>query len=200
LPKNTQMRDSHFEEWRQNRRKKGKLHHFPPMPDSEQLSYEIITDDNYSILVSLFESDENPFIDERFKSLDEVKQYVEDLKDMLYDPNHGGCDFLIRLKNTPIYIGVLHLFDFSLEMHWAQSCTLGYAIAAPFRRKRYATEAMKQLFHYAHTYHQKTTFLVYTHKKNEPSNAFVQSLNMVLANQDYYSGENETDNYYVLKI
>jgi hypothetical protein len=94
------MKGSNFEKWRQNLRKKGPLHHFPPMPDSERLSYDIITDDNYSILVSLFESDENPFIDERFKSLDKAKSYSEDLKDMLYHPKHGGCDFLIRLKNT----------------------------------------------------------------------------------------------------
>jgi hypothetical protein len=94
------MKGSNFEKWRQNLRKKGQLHHFPPMPDSERLSYEIITNNNYSILVSLFEADENPFIDERFKSLDEAKEYAEDLTDLLYDPKHGGCDFLIRLKNT----------------------------------------------------------------------------------------------------
>jgi predicted acetyltransferase len=252
------MEDSPFEQWRRNLRKKGKLHHFPPMPDSERLSYEIITDDNYSILVSLFETDESPFLDERFKSLDKAKSYAEDLKDMLFDPKHGGCDFLIRLKNTQgisdcglrisecidyqhipkseihnpkseihnpkptirnphseihnpkseihnpkSYIGVVHLFDFSLETYSAQSCTLGFAIAAPFRRKRYATEAMQQLIYYAHTYHQKKYFLVYTDKENEPSNALVQSLNMVLANEDYYEDDyenDETDNYYVLKI
>jgi RimJ/RimL family protein N-acetyltransferase len=192
------MKGSNFEKWRQNLRKKGPLHHFPPMPDSERLSYEIITNNNYSILVSLFEADENPFIDQRFKSLDQAKEYAEDLTDMLYDPKHGGCDFLIRLKNTPIYIGVVHLFDFSLETHWATCCTLGFAIGAPFRRKRYATEAMQNLMRYAHTYHQKTFFLVYTAQENLPSNAFVQSLNMVLANEDY--DYDETDNYYVLKL
>jgi RimJ/RimL family protein N-acetyltransferase len=91
----------------------------------------------------------------------------------------------------------VHLFDFSLETHWAACCTLGFAIAAPFRRKRYATEAMQNLMCYAHTYHQKTSFLVYTAQENLPSNAFVQSLNMVLANEDY--DYDETDNYYVLK-
>jgi RimJ/RimL family protein N-acetyltransferase len=197
-PKNAQMKGSNFEKWRQNLRKKEQLHFFPPMSDSERLSFEIITDNNYSTLVSLFETDENPFIDERFKSFDQAKEYAEDLKDMLYDTKHGGCDFLIRLKNTPIYIGVLHLFDFSLETYRAQSCTLGFAIAAPFRRNRYATEAMQQLINYAHTHHNKKSFLVYTDKENLPSNAFVQNLNMILANEDYEYGDG-TDNYYVLK-
>jgi RimJ/RimL family protein N-acetyltransferase len=80
-----------------------------------------------------------------------------------------------------------------------ERCTIGFAIAAPFRRNYYATEALKNLFQYAHKNHGKKKFLAYTPLQNEPSNAFLRSLDMSLENEEYHYG-GEKSNYYVWRI
>jgi RimJ/RimL family protein N-acetyltransferase len=195
--------DDYIEAMRQSRRAKGPLHHFPDMDDSERLSYEQLSSDNCEQLVLLFKDElENPFIDKRFKSIEGAKQYAQDTGEARFDSKHGGCDFLIRLKDTTTYIGVLHLFDYSLETFSdiATRCTIGFAIAAPFRRHYYATESIHQLMKYAYQYHNKTTFLAYTPIQNEPSNALLLSLDMTLENEEYHYGDDNDDNYYVCRV
>jgi RimJ/RimL family protein N-acetyltransferase len=129
------------------------LHHFPNIDDSERLSYEKLDADNCEQLVTLFEAEgDNPYIDKRFQSIAAVKKYAQDLDDSRFEVKYGSCDFLIKLKNTNTYIGVLRLFDYNIEvfLDMPERCTIGFAIAAPFRRQYYATEALKNLFQYAH--------------------------------------------------
>jgi RimJ/RimL family protein N-acetyltransferase len=169
------------------------------MGDSERLSYEKLNADNCEQLVALFEAEgENPYIDKRFQSIDAVKKYTQDLDDSRFEAKYGSCDFLIKLQNTNTYIGVLHLFDYNIEvfLDMSERCTIGFAIAAPFRCQYYATEALKNLFQYAYANHGKKKFLAYTPLQNEPSNAFLRSLDMSLENEEYHYG-GERSNYYV---
>jgi RimJ/RimL family protein N-acetyltransferase len=177
------------------------LHVFPNLDDSERLCFEKLHDKNFSILVDLFSNDTSPFIDKRFKNLTEAKKYCTEILNSLYSGKYGGCDFLIKEKNTGLYLGVLHLFDYSLETYSdvPDRCTIGFAIAKEFRRKYYATEAVNHLIKYAQLNHKKSKFLAYTHIENIPANHFLVSLNMVLSNEDYYYG-GRTSNYYVLKM
>lgn len=189
------------EELRQLRRARGPLHHFPIMTNSERLSYEFLTMENCEILPTLFSEDTSVFVDKRFKNRETAKEYASEIMDSVYDAKHGGCDFLIKLKESNTYIGILHLFDYSLETFSdvPQRCTIGFMIASAFRRKYYATEAVSQLIAYAKANHQKEKVLAYTAIDNEPANAFLRSLGMILSNEDYYYGGQGT-NYYVLKL
>ncbi|MEY4903120.1 MAG: hypothetical protein RLZZ292_935 [Bacteroidota bacterium] len=192
----------YFEEMRKKRVAAGPLHHFPDLLPSERLEYEKLSAENYLHLLPLFKEDESPFLDGRYKEETAAKENLDFVQDMVYDTKCGGCDFLIRLKGTQQYIGILHLFDYSLEtfLDVPLRCTLGYAIAKPFRRHYFATEAIRHLIDYAHQNHGKRKFLVYTSIKNDPSNSLMQSLNFRLANDEYCYGEDGSDNFYVLEV
>jgi RimJ/RimL family protein N-acetyltransferase len=194
------MKHDILEELRQERKARGPLHHFSYMTNSERLEYEMLTLDNYSSIVEMFQDDSSDFIDERFKELGLAQQYATQVIESVYEAKYGGCDFLIKLKNTDHYIGILHLFDFSLEnfSDVSQRCSIGFSIAEVYRRKYYATEAVKHLIQYGYTQYKKTKFLAYTDIPNQPANAFLMSLGMNLKNEDYYYG-GQTSNYYVLE-
>lgn len=191
----------YWEELNKKRKVQGTLHYFPPLQDSERLSYEILTLNNYLPIFNMFHSDTTPFVDERFKLVATAKKYAQFVVDSAFSAKNGGCDFLIKLKNTTTYIGILHLFDYSLETYYdiPQRCTFGFAIAKPYRQNGYATEAVRHLINYARIHHQKTKFLAYTNTQNVLANAFLCSLDMVLSNNDYYYDSKE-NNYYVLSL
>ncbi len=188
-----------LEQLRQKRIERGPVHHFENLKDSERLSYELLTLDNHQHIVELFSDDDSIFLDSRFKTLPEAKKYASEIIDSVYETKYGGCDFLVKLKSSETYIGILHLFDFSLETFSdvPQRCTIGFSIAELFRRKYFATEAIIHLIDYAKTQHHKTKILAYTNIENNAANAFLQSIGMILSNEDYYYGGQE-DNYYLM--
>lgn len=173
------------------------LHHFPLFQPSQRLAYVPLTVANSHHLVEMFQYDENIFIEERFKDEVKAKKYAEESEAAKYYAKHGGCDFLIRLKESETYIGVLHLFDLSTE-EFADNhlrASIGFSIAVPFRRQYFATEAVKHLIDYAQNALKKTNILAYTHPENEAANDFLLSLDMTLNTEDYIFGYN----YYELK-
>ncbi len=110
---------------------------------------------------------------------------------MVFVRSKKSCyHFLVRLKNTETYIGVLHLFDLSTETFAGNHLrsNIGFAIAAPFRQQYYATEAVKHLIDYVQNTLQKPNILAYTHPKNEAANHFLLSIGMALNNEDYILG------------
>jgi RimJ/RimL family protein N-acetyltransferase len=180
---------------------KGPYHFFPKMEDSERLTYEILSTDNFIKLFEMFHQDDSPFVDIRFKSVESTKQYAEESTQSRFFAKYGSCDFLIKLKENEICIGILHLYDYSLETYSdvPERCTIGFSIAAPYRKNYYATEAVQHLIAYANQHHNKTRFLSYTHVENKVANAFLVSLNMTLKNEDYIYGGGKY-NYYLLEI
>lgn len=187
-------------ELEKQRRERGPIHYFPDLGSSERLSYEKLTETNVSKYVEMFTNDKSAFIDNRFKTLKTAKQYSYEVLNSIFSPKCGACDFLIKLKATETYIGILHLFDYSIEdfSDMLQRCTVGFAISEPFRRKYYATEAINNLMDYAKLNHNKTKFLAYTNSENKPANDFLQSIGMELKNEEYYYGGNGK-NYWVMK-
>jgi RimJ/RimL family protein N-acetyltransferase len=190
--------EDYLQEWKAKRRARGVLHTFPEMLPSERLEYEKLNAENYLALIPLFENDDSPFLDDRYKNEKAAQENLEFVQDMVFDPKCGGCDFLIKLKGTEQYIGVLHLFDYSLETYADVHlrCTLGYAIGSLFRQKQYAKEALKHLMKYANENHGKKLFLVYTSSKNIASNRLIQSLGFYNVNEEYRYDEDDEDNYY----
>jgi RimJ/RimL family protein N-acetyltransferase len=175
------------------------LHNFPSLPDSERLAYEFLTVENSSVLVDLFQQDNNPFIDERFKTLEGARQFALESENAKCSAKHGGCDFLIRLKNSQNYIGVLHLFDLSIESFAENDlkATIGFAIASPNYRQYFATEAVKHFIQYIQQSLKKTMILAYTPVENQAANDFLLAINLFPNNEDYIYG-NRGLNYYEL--
>jgi RimJ/RimL family protein N-acetyltransferase len=173
------------------------LNHFPLLPPSERLAYEQLSEANAHVLVALFENDENPFVDKRFKNIEEAKEYAFESNWSVHLPKYGSCDFLVQQKSNGNYIGILHLFDLSLETFNENHlrATIGFALAAPFRRQYFATEAANHLINYVQNTLKRPYILAYTHPENEVANDFMISLGMVLNTEDYIFGYN----YYELK-
>lgn len=194
--------NAYWEELNKKRKEQRAVHYFPPLQNSERLSYEIVTPNSYWSIFTMFYRDDTPFVDERFKSVAGAKEYAQFVANSAYSTKNGGCDFLIKLKDADTYVGILHLFGYSLETFAdiPQRCIFGFAIAKPFRKNRYATEAVKHLINYAHTHHQKTKFVAYTNIQNVLANAFLCSLGMVLSNNDYYDEDNKENNCYVFNL
>lgn len=162
----------------------------PYLAPSKCLCYELLTKNNYDHLGSLFEDDDNPFVDKRFKNEHDLLKYTLYL--LHHGPYHknGGIDWLIRLKGTLTYIGVLHLYDISQEPNITQtklmgSCTIGFAIKQEFRRQGYGQEATKHLLNYISTHFSFQTVLSYTDKKNKAAAKLLQGIGFQLNNEDY---------------
>lgn len=198
----SKLYNAYWEELNKKRTAQGQgtLHYFPPLQDSKRLSYEILTPNNYIPIFNMFYGDDTPFVDERFKLVATAKKYAQFVANSANSAKNGGCDFLIKLKGTDTYVGILHLFDYSLETFSdiPQRCTFGFAIAKPYRQNGYATEAVRHLINYAHIHHQKTKFIAYTNTQNVLANAFLCSLGMVLSNNDYY--DSKENNCYKLSL
>lgn len=120
---------------------------FQNLPDTERLSYELMTWDNFRTYLSLFEGDEDEFVDERFKSIGKLEEYAVGVLEFAhFSVKHGGCDWFIRLKDhSPV--GVLHLYELNLEIIEGKHlpCFFGYALSRSFRGQGFAYEAAKNL-------------------------------------------------------
>ena len=118
------------------------------LPDTERLSYELLTWDNFKNFLTLFENDPHPFVMKEFKTLEQLELYaVSQLEYNWYSFKRGACDWFLRLKSTGELVGVLHLYDLNWELMDGQHpyCCVGYALAEPYRRQGFATEATAHL-------------------------------------------------------
>jgi RimJ/RimL family protein N-acetyltransferase len=118
------------------------------LPDTERLSYELLTWDNFKNFLPLFENDPHPFVMDDFKTLDKLEMYaVSQLEYNWYSFKRGACDWFLRLKTTGELVGVLHLYDLNWEFMNGKHphCCVGYAIAEPYRRQGFAMEATAHL-------------------------------------------------------
>lgn len=118
------------------------------LPDSERLSYELMSWENFGLYRQLFENDPSPFVETQLKVREEIEEYVVMLLESYrYSFKRGACDWFLKRRNDGSYVGVLHLYDLSHEFWKGKHSppSLGYAIAEPFRRQGYAFEASKHL-------------------------------------------------------
>ena len=121
---------------------------YQDLPDSARLRYELVGWSARPAYLRLFAADASPFVEAMFKqpaALEEYFLYL--LTDMRHSFKRGGCDWLLRRRPDNQPVGVLHLYDLSHERfgNWVPHCSVGYALAAPFRRQGYGYEALYHL-------------------------------------------------------
>ena len=122
----------------------------------------------------MFEADENPFIDERFKHYEQAKEYAEYLEQ--YGANsakHGGQDWLFSWKNE--YAGILHLYDLSLETFAENNrrCWIGFAIKPSMRNKGITRKVVQYFVQFIFTNYP---LIQYVHSMTLKENFVAQGL------------------------
>ncbi len=151
------------------------------LPDTEQLSYELLTWDNFKNFLTLFENDPNPFVMKQFKTLDQLEMYaVSQLEYNRYSFKHGACDWFLRSKTSGELIGVLHIYELNWELMNGKHfpCMFGYAIAEPYRRQGFATEAVMHLLNHIPLTFKRFEVLANPEKDNLASRAFLEKLGL----------------------
>ncbi len=162
--------------------------HFPELLPSERLSYRPLGYDNYLTLNELFINDDSPYTNPEFKQLERIELYVVSLLEFAqYSPKRCGKDWIIHLAESGAPIGVVHMYDLTKETHKDshRNCTIGFAIAAPYRRRGFATEAVDHLTTYIFQHFNLTHILAYTTKDNQPSQKLLSNLGFIRNDQDY---------------
>ncbi len=162
--------------------------YFPELLPSERLLYCPLDYNNYLTLNELFLDDDSPHTNPEFKQLERIEQYVVSLLEFAqYSPKRCGKDWIIHLADSNLPIGVIHLYDLTKETRLNNhlNCTIGFAIAAPYRRNGYAFEAVYHLLQYIFNNFDLTHILAYTTHDNVPSQQLLQKLRFKRNDQDY---------------
>ena len=170
---------------------------FPDIPPFETFTFEKLSLANFEQLYLLFKDDDSPFTDERFKHYETAQQYAGDLEEYgASSPKHGGQDWFF--KQGDVYLGILHLYDLSLETFAENNkrCWIGFAIKPSMRRKGITRKMVHYFIHYIFSFYPLIDYIhAMTWKENEPSQAFLLS-----AGFQYDAAERLSDKYsfYVL--
>src|SRR4051812_46389347 len=84
---------------------------FPDIKATCDLSFEKLNLQNFQQLYLLFEGDDSPFTDARFKSYSGAEEYATNLETYSrYSPKHGSQHWFFLWKNN--YAGILHYCPF----------------------------------------------------------------------------------------
>lgn len=170
------MDDDFYTEFRKHHTKRH--FNFPEVPVAGGIAFESLTPDNATQLHLLFENDDSPFVDDRFKTIEEAKDYAKFLEFCgAYTAKHGGHDWLFRFVNGQ-YLGVLHLHDLSLET-FAQNnkrAWIGFATNKNFRMQGITSFVVCHFIQYIFESYPVIDFIhAMTEKNNLPSINFLKS-------------------------
>ncbi|NJL12013.1 MAG: GNAT family N-acetyltransferase [Microscillaceae bacterium] len=133
----------------------------------------------------MFGNDSSPFVSEKFKSLGHLTKYVAFMLGRLrVSQTAAGCDFLICCRQTGAYVGVLHLYDLSSKEDEAEpkACAVGFAVAAPYRQRGYAFEALSQLLQHLQQSLGRQVARAYTDAENIPAQKLLEKLSFQALN------------------
>ena len=161
---------------------------FQHLPASARLGYELVDWSNIFTYQSLFANAPSPFVEPRFRQRALLETYAVDLlTNMRYSWKRGGCDWLLRRTTDGQPIGVLHLYDLS---HYDLShevigqhiphCTVGFAVAAPFRQQEYGSEALNHLLIQAAGLFGRTEARALSAAENQASAALLRKCGFTL--------------------
>jgi RimJ/RimL family protein N-acetyltransferase len=151
-----------------------------------------MNDENYLEVFETFKNDMNSFVLKDYKDLEKWEDYVDyQLYWNRLSCKNGGCDWLIKLKNTQQTVGILNLYELNRETYNDnhKKCMIGYSIGEAFRRQHYATEAVKQLVLHAFEYFDLHTIIANTEKDNLASKALLTNFGFVEKTEKYYYSE-----------
>ena len=152
---------------------------YRPPPPSERLEYVLMDQENYPLMLELFEGDPDPFVMEAFKSRDALEEYKWAQLDWnRYSFKHGAADYFMRLRGTETYVGVLHLYDLNSETYadMPLRCTIGFAVHRDHRRRGYATEGIRALCAHVVAHYGRPIVLAYTELENTVSQQLMLGL------------------------
>lgn len=138
----------------------------------------------------MFSEDQNEFVIPEFKVEKRFEQYVDwQLNLAPYSPTHGAQDWLIKLEETEQYIGLLHLYELSLEtfMKNHQRCYVGVAIKSDQRRKYLASEAIANLMDYTKEEMGRNIIVSRTEHENSASQDMLLTLGFEDATEKYWA-------------
>ncbi len=170
-------------------RKQTPFYDFVNLEPTARLEFELLDDINYKEVFELFKEDDNPFVLEDYKNLEELDKYKNYiLKDSRFSSKRGGCDWLVKLKQTNIYIGIINLYDMSRETfndnH--KKCMIGFNTNNAFRRKYYTSEAVQQLKKHIYEHFGRNKIIANVDKKNTASKKFLEKLGFKENTKAYY--------------
>lgn len=157
-----------------------------PMSHSARLAYEPLRLENYKRLFDLFETDDNLYVDERFKYEGAARDYVSDLDNFArYSPKYGGQDWLFRLQGGA-YAGVLHVYDLNIDTTEDRhlKATLGFSTAREFRRQGYTLEAFLHLSEHVAVHLGKPLQRAFTRTTNLPATGLLKKAGFVFVKGD----------------
>lgn len=178
--------DSFLKQFRESHPKP--YYSFLDLPDSEKLSYEMLSLENHYAVPKMFSEENNPFVIDEYKDEDKFSQYTQyHLNYNRFSPKNGGCDWLFKLKDSEEYIGILNVYDLNRENIADRHlrCTIGFNTRIECRRKGYTLEAVKHLLEYIPDQFGRTIVLAYTHKNNYPSINLLMKLGFVNKSDEY---------------
>ena len=82
------------------------------LPDTQRLTYELLSWDNYLQMLDLFENAPNPLVSKEFKTRNQLEMYaVSQLEYNWYSFKRGACDWFLRLRETDELVGILHVYN-----------------------------------------------------------------------------------------
>ena len=184
-----QRREAFFEMFRKQHPKP--YFNFTNIKPSKYLEYEVLNQSNYIEIYKMFKGDTNPYIMKEYQNLERLEEYTDyQVNYNRYSPKRGGCDWLFKLKESKEYIGLLNLYDMSLE-NFADNdkrCTIGFSTKKAYRRKGFTREAVTNLIHHIYqNFPEREKILAYTKKENEASKRFLEKLGFKTSKEDYIS-------------
>lgn len=151
---------------------------FPDIAPCEDFSFEKLTSKNFEQLYQMFEADESPFTDKRFKNFAQAAVYANNLEEYGTKlPKHGSQDWLYLLQGK--YAGVLHLYDLSLETFDENNkrCWIGFATKPALRNKGITKNVLQYFLQYIF---ENYPFIKYIHsmtlKENIAAKALLRSV------------------------
>ena len=156
---------------------------------SDRLTYHLLDKHNYLEVLEMFKDDENKFVQSDYKSLEKLEKYVHYLLNYArFSAKRAGCDWIFRLKETGESLGLLNLYELSLENYndKHKKCMIGFTTCEKFRRQYYTSEAVKSLIHHIFEEMRMEKIIAHTYKDNYVSKAFLKHLSFVDKTENYH--------------
>lgn len=155
-----------------------KFFNFPGINSFENFSFEMLTKQNFQQLYLMFEADDSPFTDKRFKtykSAEDYAGYLETYGACL--PKYGSQDWLFLFENN--YAGILHLYDMSLETFAENNkrCWIGFATKPVYRNKGLTKKVVCYFIQYIFKNYRVIKYIhSMTGKENLPSQMLLSAV------------------------
>jgi RimJ/RimL family protein N-acetyltransferase len=160
---------------------------FRNLSPSKHLTYHLLSWSNYLDIYQMFKDDSSEFVDERFKDCEKLHSYMEYQMNFAWTSSRrGGCDWLLRKGEQTV--GILHLYDLTCEVAQDRhrACTIGFAIAEPFRRQGLLREAVQHLLTLLFTEFSIQKVLSFTRKENIATIRFLTNMEFTPCDEEYW--------------